>query len=83
MSCFRNDLFHSCNKRKGKSIVFKPPWVNFISILRQLLRLQIPKAQKDSKLKQLFALLGSEVVKAVHKHIDQHFKYRQAVNNTF
>ena len=36
----------------------------------QLLRAHIPKAQKDSQLKQLFALPGSAGVKAGHKHID-------------
>ena len=37
----------------------------------QLLCLQIPKAQKDSQLKQLFALLGSARVKAARKHVDE------------
>ena len=36
----------------------------------QLLCVQIPKAQKDSQLKQLFALLGSAGIKAAHKHVD-------------
>ena len=35
------------------------------------LQAQIPKTQKDSQLKQLFALLGSERIKAAHKHIDE------------
>ena len=38
---------------------------------KQLLRAQIPKAQKDSQVKQLFALLGSARVKAVPKNIDE------------
>ena len=29
------------------------------------------KRQKDSQLKQLFALLGSAAVKAVYKHVDE------------
>ena len=33
--------------------------------------MQIPKAQKDSQLKQLFALLGSMSVKAARKHVDE------------
>ena len=37
----------------------------------QLLRPEIPKAQKDSQLKQLFALLGPMGVKAARKHIDE------------
>ena len=37
----------------------------------QFLRVQIPKAQKDSQLEQLFELLGSAGIKAVHKHIDE------------
>ena len=35
----------------------------------QLLHSKIPKAQKDSQLKQLFALLGSLDVKAACKHV--------------
>ena len=38
---------------------------------KQVLFKQIPKVQKDSELKQLFALLGSAGVKALHKHIDE------------
>ena len=37
----------------------------------QLSRAQITKPQKDSQLKQLFALLGSVSVKAAHKHVDE------------
>ena len=37
----------------------------------QLLCLQIPKAQKDSQLKQLFALLGSAGIKAVCNNVDE------------
>ena len=37
----------------------------------QLLRMQIPKAQKDSQVKQLFKLFASAGVKAAHKHIDE------------
>ena len=33
--------------------------------------MKIPKAQNDSQVKQLFALLGSLGVKAAHKHIDE------------
>ena len=36
-----------------------------------LLFAQIPKAQKDSQLKQLFVLLESVHLKAVRKHIDE------------
>ena len=41
--------------------------VNFTNILRN----QIPKAQKDSQLKQLFSLLGSARVKAACEHVDE------------
>ena len=37
----------------------------------QLLHVQIPKAQKDRQLKQLFALSGYSSVTAVHKHVDE------------
>ena len=37
----------------------------------KLLRSQIPKVQKDSQVKQLFALLGSVSVKAAGKHVDE------------
>ena len=37
----------------------------------QLLRAQIPKAQKDSQVKQLLALLGSAGVKAARKLVDE------------
>ena len=37
----------------------------------QLLCVQIPKAQKDSQVKQLFALLGPAWVKAAHKQVEQ------------
>ena len=37
----------------------------------QLLHAQIPKAQKDSQVKQLFALSGSLRIKAVPKHVDE------------
>ena len=40
-------------------------------VYAQLLHVQIPKVQKDSKLKQLFVLLGSTHVKAARKHIDE------------
>ena len=33
--------------------------------------MQIPKAQKDNQLKQLFALSGSAGIKALRKHIDE------------
>ena len=36
----------------------------------QLLRVQIPKVQKDSQVMQLFALLVPARLKAVHKHVD-------------
>ena len=41
------------------------------SFYEQLLHPQIPKAQKDSQVKQLFAFLGSESVKAAPKHVDE------------
>ena len=37
----------------------------------QLLRSKIPKAQKDSQIKQLFALLGSACIKAAREHVDE------------
>ena len=33
--------------------------------------MQIPKAQKDSQVKQLFVLLGYVRVKAAHKYVDE------------
>ena len=38
---------------------------------KQLLHAHIPKAQKDSQVKQLFALLGSVHVKAARKHVKE------------
>ena len=38
---------------------------------KQLLRTLIPKAQKDSQIKQLFVLLGPACVKADRKHVDE------------
>ena len=46
-------------------------------VYEQLLRLQIPKVQKDSKLKQLFVLLGSANVKAACKHVEEIDPLRQ------
>ena len=40
-------------------------------VCTQLLRMQIPKAQKYSQLKQLFTLLGSASIKAARKHVDE------------
>ena len=37
----------------------------------QLLNMQIPKAQKESQVKQLFALLRFAGMKAARKHIDE------------
>ena len=37
---------------------------------KELLHPQIPKHQKDTQVKQLFALLGSVRVKAAHKHVE-------------
>ena len=37
----------------------------------QLLRAQIPKAQKDSQVKQLFVLSGSSCINAAGKHVDE------------
>ena len=50
--------------------------VNFTNVFTrnfypQLLPTQIPKAQKDSQVKQLFAVSGSAGVKAASKHIDK------------
>ena len=41
------------------------------SFYGQLFCAQIPKAQKDSQIKQLFALLGPAYVKAGCKHDDK------------
>ena len=41
------------------------------SFNEQLLRTKIPKAQKDSQIKQLFALLGPACVQAAPKHVDE------------
>ena len=38
---------------------------------KQFLRAKIPKAQKNSQVKQLFSLLGSVRVKAVRKHVGE------------
>ena len=38
---------------------------------KQLLRAQIPRVQKDSQVEQLFALLGSALVKAAGEHNDE------------
>jgi len=46
----------------------------------QLLRKQIPKAQKDSQVKQLFALSGSAGVKAARKHVDEIDPWLQVLN---
>ena len=42
-----------------------------LTFYAQLLPLQIPKLQKDSQLKQLFALLGSALAKAVLNRVDE------------
>ena len=36
-----------------------------------LLHAKIPKVQKDSQVRQLFAVLGSVYVKAAHKHVGE------------
>ena len=41
------------------------------SFYEQLLRMQIPKVQKDSQVKLLFALSGSAGIKAARKNIDE------------
>jgi hypothetical protein len=41
--------------------------INFTNVLRELLRVQIPKVQKDSKVFSLFVHLGSAPVKAAGK----------------
>ena len=41
------------------------------SFYDKLLHTQIPKAQKDSQIKQLFELLGPACVKAARKHVDE------------
>ena len=40
-------------------------------VYKQFLRSQIPKAQKDSQVKQPIVLSGPACVKAVHKHVDE------------
>ena len=40
-------------------------------VFEQLLQVQIPKAQKNSQVKQLFALTGSAGVKAAHRHVGE------------
>ena len=47
----------------------------------QLLHTQIPKAQKDSQVKQLFALMGSVCVKGVCKQIDEIYLRREEWKN--
>ena len=37
----------------------------------QLLRSKIPKAQKNSQVKQLAAFSGSSIIKAARKHVDE------------
>jgi len=53
----------------GKSFLLKDIILRSISstIFEQLLRVQIPKAQKDSQVISLFALLGYLCEKAAHK----------------
>ena len=49
-----------------------PRSINFTNILLAAFMRADPKsAKKDSQLKQLFALLQSVVIKAVHKHVDE------------
>ena len=58
-------------------LVFQPsfsslPGVNFIIVFtRSFYALRSQKRTKDSHLKLLFALLGSEGIKAVRKHVDE------------
>ena len=64
-----------------QSMIFRKPksnqLVNFYSYLKLFVLgtgvnfTTIPKAQKDSQVKQLFALFGSACVKAVSKHVDE------------
>ena len=49
-------------------VEFDLPGINFIIILHAAFTPADPKAQKDSQVKQLFALLGSASVKAARKH---------------
>ena len=41
------------------------------SFYAQLICAQIPEAQKDSQVKQIFALTGSAHIKAALKHVDE------------
>ena len=48
------------------------PWVDFNNILCAAFTLADPNSpKKDCQVKQLFALLGYQGVKAVHKQVDE------------
>ena len=55
-------------KKKKKKKTFG---VNFTNILSETCMCKDPKRGKNSQLKQLFLLSGSEGVKAAHKHNDE------------
>ena len=53
-------------------IIFGSDTSSFLpTFCKLLLRMQIPKAQKDIQVKQLFVLLGSAGMKAACKHVDE------------
>ena len=62
----------SKNLKWGVPLLLLISWGQFHQCVHvQLLCTQIPKAQKDSQVKQLFALLGSPCVKAARKQVDE------------
>ena len=56
---------------KNLLILLPTSGVNFTNTLHAVLSAQIPKAQKDKQLKQIFALSGSACVKASSNLVDE------------
>ena len=83
---FKQSRNHFASKAYSGQVIFHKPhffswrrvkifqlfWGQFYQhVYAQLLCLHTPKAQKNSHLKQLFALSRSEGVKAARKHVDE------------
>ena len=64
---FCSKLFRNCFGKKKIAFLGSISPTFYV----QLLHMQIPKAQKDSQFKQLFALLGSASKKAACKHVEE------------
>ena len=62
----------TCDKTNVKKGIRKQPGVHFTNIIKNSFYVQrSQKPQKDSQVKQLFALLGSAGAKAARKHFDE------------